>query len=69
MKKLKTGLFYAALMIIGAIGGGFLGKYIMQNDPSIPELIYGLVWLILAYLLGVIVHEGGASCVWTQDGI
>ncbi|MCR4999151.1 MAG: M50 family metallopeptidase [Lachnospiraceae bacterium] len=58
-KKLKTGLLYAALTIIGAIGGGILGKYIMQNEHSIMELIYALVWLFVANLVGVVVHESG----------
>ena len=70
MKKSKFKQLLLILMYvgIGAVGGIFLGNYLIENDLSFLQLIYIAVAYYLTYYLAIIIHEAGHLVMGLKTG-
>lgn len=64
-KKIPVFIF---MMLIGAVGGFFVGNAIEEYDLSLVQVIYIVVSLIISCYLGVILHEGGHFIAGRMSG-
>ena len=67
-KKLKQLLPILIYVGIGAVGGIFLGNYLIENDFSFLQLIYIALVYYLTYYLAIIIHEGGHLVMGLKTG-
>lgn len=62
MKKkinVKKTLNFILLIVVGACLGGWLGYYYGEQELNILGLMLSIVFIVIAFILHVIIHEGG----------